>query len=148
MKTLKAALLLAFSISIAVVSYGQDNKVSANKFADNIERITVEELKAKVERGDKIVILDVRGGDYDSSSTKIRGAVRIAPADLQSRLGEIPHDREIITYCACSTDGGAVKAAETLLANGFKQVRALRGGWNAWTQAGGPVEQKEVATSR
>ena len=59
-----------------------------------------------------------------------------------SRLDSIPRDKEIVTYCACSTDGGAVNAARVLLDNGFKRVRALKGGWTEWVQSGGAVEPK------
>jgi rhodanese-related sulfurtransferase len=136
MKKLKAVLLL-MTLLVTLPAFAQEKE-------DKVERITVEELKAKLAQNERVVIIDVRGADYDTSNAKIKGAIRIPPADLKARLGEIPRDREIVTYCACSTDGGAVKAAETLLANGFKRVRALRGGWNAWVQATGPVDSKEV----
>ncbi len=136
MNKLKAIFLLCAGAMLVFPALAQDKQ--------DVERITVEELKSKLARNESVVIIDVRGNDYDTSDARIRGAIRIAPAELQARLGALPRDREIVTYCACSTDGGAVKAAETLLANGFKRVRALRGGWNAWTLAAGPVESKEV----
>lgn len=65
-----------------------------------VPRITVEELKAKIESGEGIVILDVRsGGSYRSSKVKIRGAVRMAYGDLDEKFVELPMGREIITYC-------------------------------------------------
>jgi rhodanese-related sulfurtransferase len=114
----------------------------ADSNSTEADRITVEELKAKIAKGEKVVIIDVRGSDYDSSNSKIKGAIRIAPAEIASRLGEIPRDKEVVFYCACSTDGGSLKARETLLANGFKKVWALKGGWNAWNQSGGALEPK------
>jgi rhodanese-related sulfurtransferase len=33
--------------------------------------------------------------------------------------------------------------ALTLINNGFTRVRALKGGWDAWVAAGGPVEPKK-----
>jgi rhodanese-related sulfurtransferase len=105
-------------------------------------RITVEELKAMLARGEAVTIIDVRGKDYDSSATKIRGAIRIAPAEMAARWNEVPRGRTVVTYCACATDGGAVNAARVLSQNGFSDVRALKGGWNAWNDAGGPVEPK------
>jgi len=33
--------------------------------------------------------------------------------------------------------------AQALLAKGFKHVRALKGGWDAWVQGGGQVEPKD-----
>ncbi|MFP5262547.1 MAG: rhodanese-like domain-containing protein [Blastocatellia bacterium] len=110
--------------------------------AAGVERITVEELKAKLAKKEPVVIIDVRGSDYDASATRIKGAIRMAPAELASHLKDLPRDKEIVTYCACPTDGGALHARQVLLENGFKNVRALRGGWNAWNQAEGAVEPK------
>ena len=127
--------ILAIVLFVGAGAMAESNSTEA-------DRITVEELKAKLAKGDKIVIIDVRGADYDSSDAKIKGALRIAPAEVAARLNEIPRDKEVVFYCACSTDGGSLKAREVLLANGFKNVRALKGGWNAWNQAGGAVEAK------
>lgn len=109
---------------------------------DAIPRISVEELKAMIEQRKPITIVDVRGGDYESSATRIKGALRIPPAEIATRWKDVPPDKPIVTYCACATDGGAVNAARTLIEHGYKNVRALKGGWNAWNDAGGPVEPK------
>jgi hypothetical protein len=69
--------------------------------ADDFPRMTIQELKAKMDRGEKIVILDVRSGaDYTSSKVKITGAVRIPLDQLNDRYKELPAGNEIITYCA------------------------------------------------
>jgi 3-mercaptopyruvate sulfurtransferase SseA len=64
------------------------------------ERITVEELKAKLAKNEPVFIIDSRSqGSYDSSETKIKGSVRIPMDDVESRLSEIPRDKEIVVYC-------------------------------------------------
>ena len=123
-------------------SNGEGVSTSPSHEAVGPERITIDELKAKLAKKEPVIIIDVRGADYDASATKIKGAIRIAPAELEARLKDLPRDKEIVTYCACSTDGGAIKARQTLLDNGFKNVRALKGGWNVWNQEGGAVEPK------
>lgn len=60
------------------------------------DRITVEEFKALAENGKSFLALDVRG-HVDS---KIKGAKHVPLDALESRLGELPRDREIVTYCA------------------------------------------------
>jgi rhodanese-related sulfurtransferase len=68
---------------------------------DNVPRITIQELKSKMDNGEKILIIDVRTGeDYASSKVKIKGAVRIPVNALEERQKELPKDREIITYCS------------------------------------------------
>jgi predicted sulfurtransferase len=67
---------------------------------DVVPRITVQELKAKIDKGEDIVIIDVRAGrEYEDSKIKIKGAVRIPIVKLEDRISELPRDKEIITYC-------------------------------------------------
>lgn len=62
-----------------------------------VQRITKEELKAKMDKGEGIVILDMRSkGSYDGSKFKIKGAVRLSPTEVESKIGK---DKEVITYC-------------------------------------------------
>lgn len=67
---------------------------------EGVPRVTVEELKSRMEAGAATVVLDVRSkGSYDISPVKIKGAVRIAPNELEARLNELPRDKEIVAYC-------------------------------------------------
>jgi len=67
---------------------------------DDVPRITVQELKAKMDKGDDLVVVDVRtGNDYERSKIKIKGAIRIPIVQLEARSNELPRDKEIITYC-------------------------------------------------
>lgn len=112
------------------------------------ERITAEELKAKIARNEPVTILDVRSGDvYSRSDSKIRGAMFVRYRRLESRLAvpplkDLPRSAEVVTYCSCPDEATSGRAAQVLLAAGFKRVRALKGGWLAWLDAGGQVEFK------
>jgi 3-mercaptopyruvate sulfurtransferase SseA len=65
-----------------------------------VPRITVEELKEKLAKNAPVFIIDSRSqGSYDGSEIKIKGAVRIPMDEVESRLSEIPHDRQIVVYC-------------------------------------------------
>ena len=59
-------------------------------------RVTVAELKGLAARG-AVVIVDVRNDQIDR---KIKGAVHIPYNDLEGRAGELPRERQIVTYCA------------------------------------------------
>ena len=66
----------------------------------DVERITVDELKAKIAKSEPLTIIDDRSeGSYASSETQIKGSIRMTVDEIQSRLKEIPRDREIVTYC-------------------------------------------------
>jgi len=59
------------------------------------DRITLEEFKRLRDAG-KVYVLDVR---YQVD-TKIKGSAHIPLDQLESRLSELPSDREIVTYCS------------------------------------------------
>ena len=113
-----------------------------------IERITAEELKAKLSKNEPVLIIDVRATNaYIDSPNKIKGALHMKSRRLRMRLAmpplkDVPRDREVVTYCACPSDEISVRAAQVFLEAGFKRVRALKGGWQAWLKAGGQVESK------
>lgn len=60
------------------------------------DRIALEDFKALVEGGKPFLVLDVRG----HIESKIKGAKHVPLDALEARLGELPRDREIVTYCA------------------------------------------------
>jgi len=113
-----------------------------------VELITVEELKTKVAANEPLLIIDVRSSEsYANSQSKIKGALHFNVRKLKYRLGfpplkNVPKDREVITYCACPSEESSIAAAKVLLENGFKRVRALKGGWTEWQKATGPVEPR------
>lgn len=68
--------------------------------SDDVPRITAQELKSKIDKGEDVVIIDVRTGlEYDRNKFKIKGSIRIPIFQLGERSGELPKDKEIITYC-------------------------------------------------
>ena len=76
-----------------------DTLPQASEDAD-VERITVDELKAKIAKNEPVTIIDDRSeGSYASSETQIKGSIRITVDEIQSRLKEIPRDHEVVTYC-------------------------------------------------
>jgi 3-mercaptopyruvate sulfurtransferase SseA len=78
----------------------QPQATTEHKTEGEIERITVEELKEKLAKNAPVFIIDSRSqGSYDGSEIKIKGALRIPADEIESRLKEIPRDREIVVYC-------------------------------------------------
>ena len=64
-----------------------------------VPRISLEQLKEKLDAGADIVIVDVRSkGDFDEGH--ISGAVSIPwQQEMEARYTELPRDKEVITYC-------------------------------------------------
>jgi len=73
----------------------------AFRTTDDVPRISIEQLKAKMDAGENIVIIDMRTDrDYQESSEKIKGAVRIAVVQLEDSSRTLLKGKEIITYCS------------------------------------------------
>ena len=61
-----------------------------------IPRVTPQELKAKVEAGEPVLIVDVRKA---TDGGKIEGALHVPLAQIEAGLAALPSGREIVTYC-------------------------------------------------
>lgn len=105
-------------------------------------RISVEDLHRLMDEGHEPVIVDVRSSTAKSVDGRyIPGAIKIEMADLDHRLGDLPKDRELILYCNCPNEASAANVASVLMKRGFKRVRPLEGGLDAWVAAGLDVEE-------
>ena len=60
------------------------------------DRVTLEEFKSMLAVKRPVLVLDVRG----AIDKKIKGAAHVPLDQLESRLAELPRDREIVTYCS------------------------------------------------
>lgn len=108
-----------------------------------MDRISVDELIAMIDAGNVPIILDVRSADTRSRDGIIPGALPAHPEDAHSTLLEFDRDSEIVVYCACPNEATAATAAQHLRKAGFRKIRPLLGGVDAWVGAGrglaGPV---------
>jgi membrane protein DedA with SNARE-associated domain len=65
-----------------------------------IARITVDELKLKIDAGEELVIVDLRHSmDFEADPETIPGAFRMDAKELEEKNDSIPRDREVILYC-------------------------------------------------
>ncbi|MBL7184480.1 MAG: rhodanese-like domain-containing protein [Anaerolineae bacterium] len=63
-----------------------------------VPRISLEQLKEKLDAGVDIVIVDVRSKE-DFDEGRITEAMSIPWEEMEARYTELPRDKEIITYC-------------------------------------------------
>jgi membrane protein DedA with SNARE-associated domain/rhodanese-related sulfurtransferase len=106
-----------------------------------LDRITVDELRGLIDEGQKLLILDVRPKEVRAQEGIIPGAVPAHPEDIDPVVTAYSHDLEIVVYCACPNEVSAAIAAKHLKEAGFKKIRPLLGGIDAWIQAGQLVER-------
>jgi adenylyltransferase/sulfurtransferase len=101
--------------------------------------ITVEELKARMDRGDAPAIVDVRE-PQEFEICRIPGAVLIPMRELPSRLGELDRDAEIVVQCRSGVR--SANAASWLRHQGFLGARNLTGGILEWIDKVDPSQPK------
>jgi membrane protein DedA with SNARE-associated domain/rhodanese-related sulfurtransferase len=102
-------------------------------------RVTVEGLTELLDRGERPLIVDVRSKAAREEG-RIPGAIMTFGDVMAPELTAHPKDGLIIVYCACPNDASAVLAARKLLERGYRNVRPLAGGVDAWTAAGRLLE--------
>lgn len=63
-------------------------------------RVTVDEVKQRMDRGETFTFIDTRNPTaWSESDSKLPGAIRIPADEVEQHLDEIPRGQTIITYC-------------------------------------------------
>jgi rhodanese-related sulfurtransferase len=104
---------------------------------DGLEPMNRDELLARLEAGDPLVVLDVRPAD-EYRAEHILGAVSIPLDELEQRLRELPQEGQVVAYCRGPYCALAPEAVRVLLAHGYA-ARHLTDGLPEWAAAGGPT---------
>lgn len=100
------------------------------KPANMIPEITVEELKAKLDKKEKFVLLDVRE-PHEYEIAKIPGSKLIPLGDLPQRVGELDKTAKLVVHCKMG--GRSARAVQFLRAQGFDATN-VAGGINDWSE--------------
>lgn len=102
-------------------------------------QIDVAELKAKMDRGDRFVLVDVRE-PHEYQICRIPGSRLMPLRELPKRVSELDSADEIVVHC--KTGMRSAKAADFLTKAGFGKVRNLTGGIQAWSEKIDPTVPK------
>ena len=105
-----------------------------------MDRVTVQELRDLMNEQKVKALVDVRSPLTQAATGRIPGARAIDMQKIRDGFKDVPADGEVIVYCACPNEATAVKVAEKLKKVGFKRIRPLLGGIDAWIEAGHEVE--------
>ncbi len=110
--------------------------------------IEANELKRRLDGGEGVTIIDVRGSDeFVGHLGHIAMARNIPVAELESRLGELAGLERRPIVLVCRTDRRSATAARTLRAAGFTQVNVLCRGMEQWNETGFPVEARAAEST-
>ena len=112
---------------------------AAEPSGGDASEITVTELKARMDRGEDVFVLDVRE-PHEYEINRIPGSTLIPLGDLAERYGELDPNREIVSQCKSGVR--SARAAAFLREQGFSNVRNLKGGDLAWVDQVDPSQPK------
>jgi membrane protein DedA with SNARE-associated domain/rhodanese-related sulfurtransferase len=105
-----------------------------------MDRVSVDELNTLMTANQVNAIVDVRSPMTQAATGRIPGARTIDMQKITESFKGVPVDGEVVVYCACPNEATAVKVAQSLRKLGFKRIRPLQGGIDAWIEAGLAVE--------
>lgn len=104
-----------------------------------MDEITPHELKARLDRGDRPLLLDVRE-DWETRLCRLEHAVHIPIEEIELRAEELDPESEIVVYCHQGVRSAAV--AEYLRGLGFRSARNLAGGLDLWARTVDPAMRR------
>src|SRR5215470_2718441 len=105
----------------------------------NATELTALELKQRLDRGDKLTIVDVREPN-ELQINRIPGSLHIPLGDIPKRYNELDPEAELVMQCKSGVRSG--KAADFLRSVGFKRVLNLKGGILDWIDKVDPTQPK------
>jgi len=111
---------------------GEPPLVSSPPMFGRVPEVSVEDLKTMRDRGDRIVLVDVREA-HEWPISDLSGSVKIPLGTLPQSLEKLSKDDEIVVYCR--TGGRSANAVQFLQRAGFGKAKNLAGGINRWADA-------------
>ena len=106
---------------------------SENGHSDEVPQITPQALKARLDKGDNLFILDVREPhEWDISNLSSLGAVLIPKGQVVERMGELDTAQEMVVQCRSGARSADV--IRQLRNYGFQKMWNLDGGINRWAK--------------
>lgn len=98
----------------------------------SVQQLQVRDLKTRLDQtGNKPLLLDVRE-PWEVQRCALNGALHIPMGQIQTRLGELDPEQEIVVVCHHGIRSNSV--ANYLARNGFARLYNLAGGIDAWAR--------------
>lgn len=97
----------------------------------------------RLEAGEVFIFVDARPPQFwNAADATIPDAIHVPPDTVPQHLSEIALRLPIVTYCTLPGEAASVQVARKLAAYNREGARPLKGGFDAWRQAGYPVAPK------
>ncbi len=126
-----------------VVGYldgGYDAWLDYEGDTDSLPQIGVAELKAKLDAGEPLTVLDVRNVT-EFADGHVEGALNIIAGEIRENAASLPNGNRPI-YLICESGNRSTIASSVLLQEGIDNVMNVRGGMIEWRKAGLPLARE------
>ena len=114
-----------------------------NDAKTRIRQFTIEEYRARIARGERWVLVDVRE-DREWDAGRLPGAVHLGKGVIERDVETAFPDKRTPLVLQCGGGFRSALAAETLQKMGYTNVASLDGGYRGWVERGLPVETGPV----
>lgn len=136
--TVTVEFLVALLVAYVLVKWWQRKRLLLSL---RLARISVDELHKLIEDGKAPVVVDVRSQASRLADNRIiPGALMAGLRGIDQDLNDVPIDQDVVIYCSCPNEISAAKAAKGLMMQGYRRVRPLLGGLDAWADAGYEID--------
>ena len=129
---------LALTIAVVQTCVAQQKENASTATSVEIKNLTAEEFDAALKADKDAVILDVRTPE-EVAKGKIPGAINVDfnGANFKKEIKALDKRKKYFVYCA--KGGRSIKAVDTMVDLGFKNVTNLEEGFGNWQEKGMPV---------
>ena len=123
---------------------GMDAWIHSGLPVETTVKLTMRELRERLQRGEPLVVLDVRQA-HEWQTGHLQHAILREAGDLPSGELELPHDRPIAAHC--NHGERAATALSVLDRRGYTNLALIAGGIDEWRAAGGDVARTRSTAS-
>ena len=142
-------LVFAFVLSTASLTFGQAAKPAGPppvvkemvaKAKASIKTVSAEDVKATIDKKEKVVLLDVRDPN-EYTAGHLPGAINVSRGTLEFNIWSKVPDQSAKIYVYCKTAGRSALATQTLNGLGYKNAVLMDAQFEDWIKKGYPVER-------
>lgn len=103
-----------------------------------IKEATVRDVKAKLDAGEKLILVDTRE-DIEWSRGHVAGAIHLGKGVIERDIEKAIPDKDATIVLYCGGGYRSALAADNVQKMGYQNVISMDGGWRDWTEAGFPT---------
>ena len=105
------------------------------------EQISIEDFLSRRKENPKLTVIDVRDDDKWAEG-HIPGAIHIHKTKIEDEIAEKIPDKNVEIFCHCGGGTSGPKAATLLSEMGYKNAKALQGGFRSYKASGEKISEE------